>query len=152
MTKSAGIKRIRKESTKETRIKTSPSKKYTTKIICTNCRKQFSTKTNLKQHLPLHNETQMLFACTHHGCGKAYSRKSNLKVHVATAHDEISKYMCDYAGCNKKFKFNSSLKKHIAKHLNENPVQLTIPRRYVRPLASQITGYKILVLSCEGEA
>ena len=117
----------------------------TTELACSRCPKYFSNIYNLKQHLPLHNETRILFACTHPGCGKAYARKSNLKVHVTTSHDGISRFHCTYPGCAKIFKFNSNLKKHNAKHIN--PVEQKKPRRYVRPLSSQISGYRTLLLT-----
>ena len=116
-----------------------------TKFPCTKCQRDFSTLSNLKQHLPLHSETRVLFTCTHPGCGKAYARKSNLKVHVTTSHDEFSRFHCTYPGCAKIFKFNSTLKKHNTKHIN--PVEQKKPRRYVRPLASQISGYRTLILA-----
>ena len=117
----------------------------TTELICPKCQRDFSNLSNLKQHLPLHDETRVLFACTHSGCGKAYARKSNLRVHVMTSHDGISRFQCTYPGCTKIFKFNSTLKKHSAKH--NNPVEQKKPRRYMRPLASQISGYRTLLLS-----
>ncbi|KAI6646157.1 Transcription factor IIIA [Oopsacas minuta] len=119
-------------------------------IICIQCKMKFSNISNLRQHIPLHSDTRTLFACTHTDCAKVYTRKRNLKVHVITAHDRVSRYKCTYPDCIKFFKFKCTLKKHLAKHIN--PVERNLPKRYVRPLSSQISGYRTLILTSDGEA
>ena len=119
-------------------------------VVCTQCNMKFSNTTNLRQHLPIHNDTRIVFPCTHRGCDKVYTRKSNLKVHITTVHDGISRFTCTYPGCEKIFKFKCTLKKHLSSHLK--PSIHNLPKRYVRPLASQISGYRILILTTDGEA
>ena len=145
---------LENESYLNTQINSSPNhinnESKPSGVVCTRCNMKFSTITNLRQHLPIHNDIRIVFPCTHRGCDKVYARKSNLMVHINTVHEGISRYTCTYPGCEKIFKFKCTLKKHLSNHLK--PVTHNLPKRYVRPLASQISGYRTLILTTDGEA
>ena len=75
---------------------------------CKDCRRFFSTKTDLKKHRLSHIPES--YACTI--CDKGFTHERDLLRHTFT-HSKLKPFKCEEPGCGKGFTCNSSLNKHI---------------------------------------
>ena len=85
-------------------------KKKTSEFLCQICNKALSTKTNLENHIKLHNQDRE-FKCEH--CDKKFVSKSVLATHKITFHSEnVDKNYHPCRHCSMSFKSLSNLARH----------------------------------------
>lgn len=90
----------------------------TNQKVCMVCQKEFSTTTNLKNHILTIHEKTFNFVCTFPGCNKKYSVLARLKVHQRT-HAQNKDFLCTC--CPKAFVTKADLKSHMKFHSDERP-------------------------------
>uniref|UniRef100_A0AAG5DYW1 Protein krueppel n=1 Tax=Anopheles atroparvus TaxID=41427 RepID=A0AAG5DYW1_ANOAO len=90
------------------------------KFHCVECRKEFSTKTNLQRHQATHNGNKP-FQCDI--CSKGFTQSGSLKTHRFT-HLNIKPHACSV--CNERFTQKKSLTFHMRRHTGEKPFSCDI--------------------------
>uniref|UniRef100_A0A1B0GL11 Putative c2h2-type zn-finger protein n=1 Tax=Lutzomyia longipalpis TaxID=7200 RepID=A0A1B0GL11_LUTLO len=83
--------------------------------FCIQCKKDFSTKTNLRRHMLTHAD-QKPFQCSI--CGNGFTQKGSLKQHMHL-HTGERPYKCTF--CNDSFTQAKTLVNHIRRHTGEKP-------------------------------
>lgn len=88
---------------------------------CPECKKSFSKKCNLKNHMGLHNESERKFKCEE--CSETFAWKSSLNRHRDRHHmDNQLEYPCNW--CEKRYKVLSILHDHVKRdHFHERKHQ-----------------------------
>ena len=79
---------------------------------CEDCKKQFSSKANLRRHMIIHSG-EKLYNCKQ--CFKSFNQNSHLKAHTLV-HAGVRAYACPE--CKKDFPAKYHQKRHYAKHHN----------------------------------
>jgi len=92
------------------------------KFQCEFCRKCFTKKHNLTQHLRIHTGNKI--ACKVAGCDKAFSDKSSMNKHVRAVHLKQRPHAC--AVCRKEFTRAAHLKEHMVVHTKEKEYKCTL--------------------------
>jgi RNase P subunit RPR2 len=85
---------------------------------CRDCRKIFSSQSNLRTHITTAHLPQKRFQCD--ACGKFANSKSRLAVHLKTHSSLTSKLTCPHKDCSKLFHNQQSLKNHAKTCHNPN--------------------------------
>ncbi|KAH3702780.1 hypothetical protein DPMN_077807 [Dreissena polymorpha] len=88
--------------------------------ICDVCRKEFSTKSRLNDHMNVHLGA-MSFSCTI--CDRKFSKRSSLTQHYRYHRDHRS-FKCGY--CSKKFNSKYACAVHERLHTGDNPFQCPV--------------------------
>ncbi|KFB49616.1 AGAP007956-PA-like protein [Anopheles sinensis] len=113
------------------------------KNICDICKREFSTKGNLKSHLMLHDNVRP-YGCE--VCGRTFSKKGNYKIHLMrhsndrifectlcdmsfVCHVNLKNHMRTHTGkrkytckhCSKKFMYLSDVRRHEYRHTGDYP-------------------------------
>ncbi|WAQ98626.1 TF3A-like protein [Mya arenaria] len=85
---------------------------------CCKCKKSFSQKQWLKQHMMVHETSRAVLICPHEDCGREYLDQRNLNAHVRSYH-EGKKFNCEEQDCGRSFatKKKSRPKKKAAEKL-----------------------------------
>ncbi|GIX67856.1 hypothetical protein CDAR_459171 [Caerostris darwini] len=81
---------------------------------CSDCRKDFSVLSSLKNHQRLHIR-QRPYPCPH--CEYRCTQLGHLKMHVASAHTGVFRHNCDL--CDKGFHAPGLLRDHVQKKHQE---------------------------------
>ncbi|XP_053670980.1 zinc finger protein OZF-like [Anopheles nili] len=100
---------IRKRDIPETRSN------QVVRFSCSECKKEFSTKTNLYRHQISHGGVKP-FKCNI--CNKGFTQSGSLKTHMFT-HFNIKPFVCNV--CGQRFTQNKSVKLHLRRHTGERP-------------------------------
>ena len=87
----------------------------TTEFQCkhANCRKNYSSRYNLRRHIEATHKKIKRFRCKN--CGKYLSSKQNLQEHIYI-HSQAKPYQCLEADCGKIFRQSSQLSNHRKFH------------------------------------
>ena len=97
---------------------------YCNKIIFHKiCKKLFSRKDNLREHMKGHTgqtKPRAKLPCPIASCGKEFQGRTQLQVHL-NFHSGLRPYMCEWEGCRKSFRSNAALRKHTRTHNYDRP-------------------------------
>jgi len=96
-------------------------KPVNSKHVCLVCSKSFAKKSNLDNHMGLHNKDSRKYNCDI--CAETFSWKSSLNRHKERKHETgVSDFKCNW--CEKTYKVQSILSDHIKRdHFNERKHQ-----------------------------
>lgn len=83
--------------------------------ICSQCNKDFSTKTNLLRHMKTHDGSKP-YKCNI--CGNSFTQNGSLKQHMHI-HTGMRPFVCNF--CNRGFTQMKSLEFHKRRHTGEKP-------------------------------
>lgn len=81
---------------------------YTHRFICDICKKSYSHKNTLKNHIKTHTDEPERYKCKI--CDKSYIKKHALVCHVRAQHLKVHTYSCKYCRCT--FAWRASLTSH----------------------------------------
>lgn len=82
-------------------------------FVCNKCSASFKASGHLKDHMKIHLDIKP-YEC--HQCNKKYARSCTLKIHLRT-HTGEKPFECPYEGCGKSFSEKGNMKSHFKKHL-----------------------------------
>lgn len=85
---------------------------------CSKCEKEFSTLTNLRLHMAVHDVDRPVYACEFAKCAKFYYSLKNLYAHERSKHGTASRFECDI--CNGTFSSKQKISNHLEWHLRSN--------------------------------
>jgi len=102
------------------------------------CRKSFSTKRNLLDHLFNHQGPKP-HVCDYRDCKKSFLRPAHLLIHRRT-HTGEKPFVCPQEGCGKTWTQHSALKQHLRSHTGEKPYKCSF--RGCRKAFSTSSGCK----------
>jgi len=102
-------------------LKAEVNKPVSSKHVCSVCSKSFAKKSNLDNHMGLHNKDDRKYKCEI--CAESFSWKSSLNRHRERKHENgENDYKCNW--CEKTYKVQSILSDHIKRdHFNERKHQ-----------------------------
>jgi len=83
---------------------------HPTEFQCSVCQKTFSSKTNLKLHLQVHEEDRTTYMCAVKGCPRFYLHPKNLSHHMRIKHEDQG-FEC--RKCKRKLSSKQKLEQHI---------------------------------------
>ncbi|QSL64537.1 hypothetical protein MERGE_001838 [Pneumocystis wakefieldiae] len=98
-------------------------------IICKICNKKFSTNTQLKLHLQIHEKSlkeRRLYHCTVNDCQKSFTRSFYLQKHIEIVHEQKKEFVCNIDNCNMKFGYKKLLiahQLHVHSQSEENDIK-----------------------------
>ncbi|EMR08490.1 hypothetical protein PNEG_03316 [Pneumocystis murina B123] len=84
-------------------------------VICKVCNKKFSTNTQLKLHLQVHEkslEERRLYHCSINNCQKSFTRSFALQKHIEIVHEQKKEFVCNIDNCGMKFGYKKLLIAH----------------------------------------
>jgi len=84
------------------------------------CKRDFTSKRNLVDHLRGHHQGSKPHTCNFPGCGKSFLRPAHLLIHNRI-HTGEKPFVCDFVGCGKRWNQKSALKQHMRSHTGEKP-------------------------------
>jgi len=84
------------------------------------CKRDFSSKRNLVDHLRGHHQGSKPHSCLFPGCGKSFLRPAHLQIHTRI-HTGEKPFVCEFVGCGKRWNQKSALKQHMRSHTGEKP-------------------------------
>ncbi|CCJ29539.1 unnamed protein product [Pneumocystis jirovecii] len=90
--------------------------------ICKICNKKFTTDTQLKLHLQVHEKTleeRRLHHCPVENCQKSFTRSFALQKHIEIVHEQKREFVCDIDNCNMKFGYKKLLITHQSRIHNQ---------------------------------
>ncbi|XP_077575733.1 uncharacterized protein LOC144198544 isoform X1 [Stigmatopora nigra] len=90
-------------------------------LTCPSCKKSFSDKTELENHLKSHEKIPRApFSLICDECGKVFGRRYHLKRHMVMHYKAANTGYFTCAECKTDFALAEDLKKHLKKHAKEN--------------------------------
>ena len=111
------------------------------KPTCPHCGKQFSNRTNLNQHLHLHDHRQVAekdFHCQVENCNKSFKSQRALNVHVDTTHLNIRPFVCQL--CGKSYGYKHLLQRHLQAHKRDEEGETQHTKSSRKSNIEQFTG------------
>ncbi|KAI8914878.1 hypothetical protein DFJ77DRAFT_430953 [Powellomyces hirtus] len=82
------------------------------KPACRVCKKSFSHKDTLRDHMKSHDAERETFPCEWDGCGKIFTKKRNRNAHQRATHEGRTAFACDHEDCGQTFLYKHSLVNH----------------------------------------
>ena len=82
-------------------------------LRCVQCRKLFSCKTTLSEHIKRMHDEAKPHQCSQPGCTKKFGLKRDLKKHMMKVHGFEKPYPCNEQNCDEKFVELEFLKDHL---------------------------------------
>ncbi|KAG5518192.1 hypothetical protein PMAC_003378 [Pneumocystis sp. 'macacae'] len=107
--------------------------------ICKICDKKFTTDTQLKLHLQVHEKTleeRRLYHCPIENCQKSFTRSFALQKHIEIIHEQKRDFVCNIDNCNMEFGYKKLLITHQSRVHNQpekNYIEKKQPRKTIKP-------------------
>ncbi|KAG4302503.1 hypothetical protein PCK1_001230, partial [Pneumocystis canis] len=91
--------------------------------VCKICDKKFTTDTQLKLHLQVHEKTleeRRLHHCPIDNCKKSFTRAFALQKHIEIIHEQKREFICNIDNCNMEFGYKKLLIAHQSRIHNQS--------------------------------
>jgi hypothetical protein len=103
------------EKKRQRRLRNNKNADVCFKCELDDCDDIFYEKSQLMNHIDLHNE-ENIFECTIENCGKKFKDERNLEKHNLVHNPSKKTFQCKFPGCSKKFTAVYNLKVSIEKN------------------------------------